>query len=144
VAARRLIILMLVLLAISSVAAALVPVDPEGLSDESTTTSTQTPKRELPAGRLVSKAIDADRPRPKTVRIELGDQLQLRVSSRRADQVEIPRVGELQDVDRFTPADFDLLPFEPGSYPIRMVEAKRKIGRIVVTKPKKKHAGAKD
>jgi hypothetical protein len=144
VAARRLIILMLVLLAISSVAAALVPVDPEGLSDESTTISTHTPKRELPAGRLVPKTIDADRDHPKTVRIELGDQLQLRVTSRRADQVEIPRVGELQDVDRFTPAEFDLLPFEPGSYPVRLVEAKRKVGRILVTRPKPKRAGAKN
>ena len=131
---------MLVLLAVSSVAAALVPVDPEGLSDESTTTSTRAPKRDLTAGRLVKKAIDADRRHPTTVRIELGDQLQLRVTSRRADQVEIPRVGELQDVDRFTPADFDLLPFERGSYPIRLVEAKRKIGRIVVTKPRTKRA----
>jgi hypothetical protein len=142
VAARRLIILMLVLLAVSSVAAALVPVDPEGLSDDSSTTST-TPKRELPPGRLVPKTIAADRPHPAVVRIDLGDQLQLRVTSRRADQVEIPRLGELQDVDRFAPADFDLLPFEAGSYPIRLVEAKRRIGRIVVTKEKAKHPDAK-
>ena len=37
-----------------------------------------------------------------------------------------PGLGELADVDRDAPARFDLLPFEPGSYPVRLIDAERR------------------
>jgi hypothetical protein len=132
VAARRLLILMLVLLGVSTVAAALVPVDRES-GDDTMTTSTS--PAESPTGELEERSIDANAEEPKTVRAQVGDQLQLRVKSRRADEVEIPALDELEDVDPDAPARFDLLLFDKGHFPVRLVERERKIGEIVVDRP---------
>jgi hypothetical protein len=138
VAARRLLILMLVLLGVSTLAAALVPVDPDALRDESTTTSTSTATRAA-TGKLVRASIDADKRNSQTVRVQVGDQLQLRVESpKRADEVEIPALDELEDVDPDAPAHFDLLLFVEGRFPVRLVDADRQIGAIEVSKPRKR------
>jgi hypothetical protein len=134
VAARRLLIVMLVLLGVSTVAAALVPVDRDAGGDETTSTSTTT--RERPTGELVPKSIHAGAEEPKTIRVEPGDQLQLIVTSRNADEVEIPALDQLEDVDPDAEATFDLLLFEPGHFDVGLVESERKIGEIVVTRPK--------
>jgi hypothetical protein len=131
VAARRLVIVMLVLLGVSTLAAALVPVDPGSDNDQRTTAIEPAPRPE-PQGEAVSRRISAQATRRARIRMRTGDQLELTVASRRADQVEIASLGELRDVDRDLPARFDLLPAEPGSYPIRLVEARRTIGRIEV------------
>ena len=47
-----------------------------------------------------------------------------RSRSKAPDQVEIAGLGEIADVDRDAPADFDLLPFERGSYPVRLIDAR--------------------
>ena len=125
---------MLVLLAISTVAAALVPVE-QASREETSTTSTRTESPDRAEGKLVPGLIDAGSRKREAVRIRLGDQLELRVTSPRPDQVEIPRLGELEDVDPDAPAHFDLLPFEVGSYPVRLVEADRTIGRVEVKPP---------
>ena len=136
-AARRLIVVMLTLLVISSVAAALVPVDRDRLEDSSTETTTTAPP--APRGELVREAIRADARRPARVEIKLGDQLVLRVTSTRPGEVEIPRLGELADVDPDAPARFDLLPSEPGTFRVRFIELAptvdrtRTIGRIEVS-----------
>jgi hypothetical protein len=131
-AARRLVIVMLLMLGISTLAALLAPtVRRDGSATESTTTTRdeQTQPRE-PSGRLVRATIDASR-RPRTVRIRAGDQLALVVRSKRPDGVEIPRLGELDDVDPVSPARFDLLP-PAGRYVVRLVERGEPIGQIVV------------
>ena len=134
-AARRLLILMLVLLGVSTVAAALVPVDRNAGGDE-TTTSTST--REPPTGSLGRRSINAGAEKPKTIHVQVGDQLQLRVRSpARADEVEIPALDQLTDVDPDADAHFDLLLFDKGRYPVLLVEADRKIGQIVVTSPQR-------
>jgi hypothetical protein len=135
VAARRLLIVMLVLLGVSTVAAALVPVDRDALRDESTTTSTRADKR-TPTGALVEASIGAGAPKLKAVRMQVGDQLQLRVTSPQAHEVEIPALDELEDVDPDAPATFDLLLFDEGTYNVRLVESGRRIGRIVVERQK--------
>lgn len=129
---------MLVLLGVSTLAAALVPVDPDALRDESTTTSTSTATRAA-TGKLVRASIDADKRNSQTVRVQVGDQLQLRVESpKRADEVEIPALDELEDVDPDAPAHFDLLLFDKGRFPVRLVDADRQIGAIEVSKPRKR------
>jgi hypothetical protein len=138
VAARRLLILMLVLLGVSTIAAALVPVDRDAGGDETTSTSTRT--AEPPTGKLMRKSIDANAEEPKTIRVHVGDQLQLRVKSRRADEVEIPALDELADVDPDADAHFDLLLFEADRYPVRLVDPERKIGTIVVDKERRRKA----
>jgi hypothetical protein len=133
VAARRLLILMLVLLGVSTVAAALVPVDRDAGGDETTSTSTST--RERPTGERVPASIHAGADKPKTIPVQVGDQLQLHVTSRDPDQVEIRALDELEDVDPEAPAHFDLLLLDDGHFPVRLVESRRKIGEIVVERP---------
>ena len=129
---------MLVLLGVSTLAAALVPVDPDALRDESTTTSTSTATRAA-TGELVPASIGADKRNSQTVRVQVGDQLQLRVESpKRADEVEIPALDQLEDVDPDAPAHFDLLLFDTGRFPVRLVDADRQIGTVEVSKPRKR------
>jgi hypothetical protein len=131
-AARRLILAMLVLLVLSSIAAALVPVGNGGsTSDSSTSTTTSTAP--APTGQLVKRTIAVD-PKTARIRIEVGDQLELTVRSKRADQVEIPAFGELENVDPDFPAHFDILALEPGRFEVRLDEANRPIATIEVGK----------
>ena len=118
-AARRLILVMLVLLVASSILAALVPVEPNRGGDESSSSTTTTEAAEpRPAGELVRRTIAADDPTPERIELELGDQLDLTVTSAKlADQVEIPAFGGLDEVDPDFPARFDLLAARAGQLP---------------------------
>jgi hypothetical protein len=139
VAARRLILVMLVLLVLSSILAALIPVDRNQARNGSTSSVTTTTVAPLPTGKLLHRTIATDDPTPKRIKLNLGDQLELTVTSAKlADQVEIPAFGELENVDPNLPARFDLLALEPGSFAVRLVEAKRVIGRIEVA-PRSDH-----
>lgn len=128
-AARRLVIVMLILLGISTLAAALV--DPPETGDDEA--ATEPPPSPPPGGELIRKRIRAEERRPTVIRIEVGDQLDLTVTSGRADEVEIPALGLLQFVAPLAPARFDLFAREEGSYVIRLLDADRAIGRIEVT-----------
>ena len=127
-AARRLILAMLVLLVLSSILAALVPVERDRLRGDSSSTSTTTEATTEPAGKLVRRTVGADDATPERIELALGDQLELTVTSPKlADQVEIPAFGQLADVDPDFPARFDVLALETGSFPVRLVEARRMI-----------------
>ena len=128
-AARRLVLILLLLLIVSTFAATLVP-PPESDDEESTTTSPATTRA---TGELVHQTISADAKQPQRVRLRLGDELRLRVSSPQFHEVEIPRLDLVDEVDPFAPAVFDLLPDERGVYPVRVVESGRVIGRIDVS-----------
>jgi len=133
-AARRLLIVMLVLLGISILGGTLLP--PQRARDRSTTTETTkepTVRDTLPRGELLRERISVSPDKTYKVEIQVGDQLLLAVHSRKPDQVEIPRLGLIETVDRFAPARFDILATEPGSYPIRLVVADRTVGRIAVS-----------
>jgi len=134
-AARRLLIVMLALLALSTLAAALVP--PQGQRADTSSTGTtaeseRTPKKPAPSGRLSEQAIDASSREPQTIRMRRGDELALTVRSGAPDQVEIPAFGRIEDVGRDDPARFDLLAERTGTFEVRLVEAGRVIGRISV------------
>ena len=111
---------MLVLLVLSSIAAALIPVDRGKLSDSTTSTSTTTP---VPAqGALITKRVSAAAKKPPTIRMHVNDELRLTVTSPVPNMVEIPEFGELENVDPDLPAQFDLLTFEPGRFAVRLVD----------------------
>jgi hypothetical protein len=135
-AARRLIMVLLVLLFLSSLAAALIPVERSSTSDSSTTTTTQ-PATADTAGQLLVRRLDARDNKPKTIRMRLGDQLQLSVEAGGPNQVEIPAFDQLEPVDLGSPATFDLLPDAAGRYPVKLVLGNRTVGRIVVVGPKR-------
>lgn len=133
---------MIVLLVFSGVTAALVPVDREPRESDTTRTTTTT-EPERPDGRLLSRTLRAAAKRPQVVRVRVGDALTLGVYSRQPDQVEIEGLGELEDVDRYAPAIFELAPYEPAVYPVRLLETGRTIGRIEVApaKPPRREGG---
>jgi hypothetical protein len=133
VAARRLVIVMLILLGASTLAAALVPVPAS--DDEEQEKPSAKPPAPRQTGQLERRSIrvGGEEPAPE-IRISVGDQLQLTVRAPRPDEVEIPAFGEVRDVGPGTPAFFDLLPFQPGEYAVRLIAADRIVGRILVEK----------
>jgi hypothetical protein len=133
-AARRLLIVLIILLVISTVAAFLAP-GPNNESRPPTTigstpTRTTTASEPPPSGRLVRASMDSDADSPPTVRLRVGDQLSLRVSSRASDQVEIVGLGLVEAVDRDAPALFDVFADRPGSYPVLLLRADETVGAI--------------
>jgi hypothetical protein len=145
-AARRLLILMLVLLAVSTVAAALVP--PQGDDEETTERARSGPRepgrhvKRTPPGRLVSRTIRVAPHGIARVHVRLDDQLALTVRSGVADQVSIPAFGQIEDLTPEAPARFDLLAEQAGVFEVRLVDARRTIGRIAVTGGKSATGGS--
>jgi hypothetical protein len=132
-AARRLIAVMLVLLFLSSLAAALAPVDRQ--EDETSTTTTSEPAQPAAStqGKLVRETLDARHKPGGVVKASVGDQLQLKVTAPRPGTVELVRLGPTEDVDPIAPARFDvLLDVAAGRYPVRILETGRRLGTIVV------------
>jgi hypothetical protein len=145
-AARRLLILMLVLLAVSTLAAALVPPQngDDTTSSKSRTRATETGRSgegPKPPGRLVSRTIRVAPHGVARVNVRLGDQLALAVRSGVADEVAIPALGQLEALTPEAPARFDLLPERTGVFEVRLVEAKRVIGRIAVRPQEPRESG---
>jgi hypothetical protein len=153
-AARRLLIVMLILLGLSTLAAALVP--PQALREGTTTgtTTEETPTippesqargRQLPnpikitvgvKNRVPVVSCPASLQRARRCKpIEAGDQVTLLVKSKRADELVMPRFGLVDAVGQDEPARFELLFPAAGSYQIRFVSDKRIAARIVVEKP---------
>ena len=142
-AARRLLIIMLVLLGISTLAAALV--DTRSFREEGTgsTIASETeqtvPPATVPRGSpLEPVVVEVKGERVTVVRVEVGDQLPLAVSARKADLVEIPALGLLEPIAPGAPARFDLLAQEPTSYGLRLVNADRVVARIEISRARKK------
>jgi hypothetical protein len=139
-AARRLIMVLLALLLVSSIAAALVPIERSG-RDTSTTTTIEPSTRE-PAGKLLVRRVDPAARRTPDIRMHVGDELRLTVDSDRPDQVEIPALDLVEAVDLGAAAHFDILADQARVYPVRLVEANKTIARIVVAKPARRANGS--
>ena len=134
-AARRLLIVMLILLGFATLAAALVPTRPVG--DQTTATTTTEPTETeapdlLPRGEGLAVGIEVGGEEVPVVPIKLGDQLELTIRSQRTDLLEIPALGLVEPVSPGTPARFNLLPRDAGSYGIRFIERDRVVARIEV------------
>jgi hypothetical protein len=134
-AARRLLILMLGVLAVSTLAAALLAPAPEPEPAETTTDrveNPEAPKRRTGTGHLIEAELRTTGGRFKRIRLRPGDQLALTVRSRTGAQVEIPAFGLIEDVHRDDPARFDLLAGRRGTFEVRLVSTGRVIGRVRV------------
>ena len=132
-AARRLIAVMLVLLFLSSLAAALAPV--ERSSDETSTSTTEAITEPVAAGGdLVRATLDGRKEKIQRIRASVGDQLQLRVLSGRPATIELVGLGPTDDVDPIAPARFDVLLEERGRFPVRELGRGRELGAIVVSR----------
>ncbi|MGI9021186.1 MAG: hypothetical protein ACR2G3_10800 [Solirubrobacterales bacterium] len=130
-AARRLLIVMLILVVASTVAAALVPPPPDDSGSSVSSTSART--SEVPTGgELVRATLDADARDAEIVRVPRGDQVAILVRSRRAAQIEIERLGLLEDVLPLSPARFDVLAIRPGRFEIRRLKPPKLVGVLEV------------
>jgi plastocyanin len=132
-AARRLVMVLLVLLIVSTFAATLVPPPTDDPNETSTTTTTRSTTTAEVRARTIQATVSAQARKPELVRVTLGDELELRVTSDTFHEVEIPTLGEFDEVDEFAPAVFDLVPDQAGTYPVRLIEGDRVIARIVVS-----------
>ena len=148
-AARRLIIVLLVLFAISIVAAMIAPErrgpllgdrsssNTESTTSTSTTTSEETTPDDLPSsGEALTVRIDASESKPESVEAFVGDQLELNVGSERARQIEIPAFGTTETAAPDAPADFNLLLREAGKFPIIDADSGALLGRLDVSPAK--------
>jgi hypothetical protein len=157
-AARRLLIVMLILLGLSTLAAALVP--QRTLRDGTTATTTQpaqTAPKPLPAGGrsiqakvvvggtkipVVAGPICAATGKPRCAPIHVGDQLTLLVRSEVSTQLSIPEFGLVGFATPETPARFELLATSPGTFGILFVPPQnvggcleKVAGRIEILRP---------
>jgi hypothetical protein len=127
-AARRLMALLLVVLVVSTVAAALIaPLrqDPEPTpTAEATQAADGAQAAEAgDSGRLIQKSVQTPSRNPPKVRMRPGDQLELTVHTRTATQVEIPRLGQLEDAAPDAPAHFSFLAISAGRFEARALGA---------------------
>lgn len=130
-AARRLLTVLIVLLVVSSLAAALVPIE---RSDEeaSTTTTTTTTTTVAASSRTIHAIVDATSGKRRAIEIAVGDRLELTVRSREPGQVDISDFGVLEDTDAALPAHFDLLAYQAGRFPVRLLREGER-GRMIAT-----------
>jgi hypothetical protein len=123
--ARRLLLLAAVLMLLTAIAA--------GLAPQEQATDPPAQASALPEGTLVEKAISAAPGSDSRVVVRRGDVLKLEVTGDVLDSVEIERLDRMEAIEPLTPARFELLAEAPaGVYPIRLVDADRRIGAIEI------------
>jgi hypothetical protein len=128
---RRLLIALAVLIALTAVAAGVAPQQRVATDEGPEQVSPGTELSGQPVERTLStRARGADR----RVAIEAGAELRLLVQGEEVDSVQLGDL-EVQPLDPESPATFDLVLDDPGSYPIRLLEADRTIGTLVVGEP---------
>lgn len=138
--ARRLLLLVALLMGLTALAAGIAPRE----SSEPSRTSPVRPgpsARAAPAerGGVVARRLSTDgEPRRQSVVAELGDTVRLTVAGAVTDEVELRGLEELEGVDLVeaidptTPAMFELIADTPGDYAIALLDADRVIGTLHV------------
>jgi hypothetical protein len=144
-AARRLLIVMLVLLGLSTLAAALIPQSPsEEGSTQTTTPATTTAPEPSPLFLRPTKITVGGKKLPVVSPVRVGDQLTLIVRSRIPAQIEIPEFGQLAFAAPDAPARFELLAETPGTVGILFATTGKVAAQIrVVPLGKKQQKGSK-
>ncbi len=143
-AARRLIAILLVLLAASVVAASLAPDRTGRITDSTTDTQATTTAAAAPEGDSLNAHIDASPDERQTVEAAVGDQLSLSVASVPARTIAIEPLGVAEYAGPASPAHFDLLLRQAGVIPITDAESGAVVGRLVVSEPGRSHPPSQD
>jgi hypothetical protein len=130
---RRFLLLVVVLMGLTALAASLAPREPL-IRDRDRRAATPTPTptsppvvaQELqPVERTILTAEN-----PTRVAVRTGQTLELTVQGSEVDSVML--LNEIEPLDADSPALFSILADEPGEYPIELVDAERQIGTLVV------------
>jgi len=94
------------------------------------------PPSSLPAAEegagTVERTISAEPGSRTAVQVQRGDLVRLQVTGDLLDSVLLEGLDRMEAIEPLTPAIFDMLAERPGVYPIRLVEADRRIGRLVI------------
>jgi hypothetical protein len=148
VAARRLLIVMLILLGLSTLAAALVP--QRTIRDEATTGTATAPTTPSATTAATPEAVPpvaeitvGGRKFP-VVPVHVGDQFTLLVLSHRPKEIAIPEFGLVAFATADTPARFELLPTTPGTFGILFAGSNKPAGQIRVTDEKRTKSRARE
>jgi hypothetical protein len=126
--ARRLLILLAVLMGLTALASGVAPRQPV----------VRTSPEPSPAGAVPSPApavearLDADLREPERVVVPEGRTLVMHVASDEPDTVLIAGLDRIEAVDPDSPARFELLAEPAGSYAIELVDARRTIGTLEI------------
>jgi hypothetical protein len=146
-AARRLLIVMLVLLGLSTLAAALVPQHSLRDGTTSATTTTQPPTTTKPAISPAyvppTKITVGGKQFPVVSPVKIGQQLVLLVASRTPTQLAIREFGQLGFAAPDAPARFELLPTVAGTFGVQFEPSGEVAAKIQVVAPSQKRQKAK-
>jgi hypothetical protein len=139
-AARRLLIVLLVLLGLSTLAAALIPqrtLNDRGTTATSTTQSTTTAPTATPNPAFLrpTKITVGGKKFPVVSPITVGERLRLLVRSRFPAEISIPEFGLVAFASPDAPARFELLPSTPGTFGILFAASGKPAGQIEVVPP---------
>jgi len=124
--ARRLLLALAVLLAMTALAAALAP--PETALREDGATAPAAPSE--PARPPVEETLDAEASGQKVL-ARVGQNVTIIVEADELDTVSLAEVGA-EPVESDSPARFELLAEVPGSYAIDLLESGRRIGVLEI------------
>jgi hypothetical protein len=130
---RRLVILVVVLMGLTALAASVAPT-PETPRRGASQTPTPSPPPATSAGdpAAVSLSVDGGR-QPQQVQAMVGDDLTLEVEADAIDTVVIDGLDAVEPVAPDSPAQFELFADRPGTYPIRLLDADRELGELVIS-----------
>ncbi len=147
-AARRVLIVLVVLLGLSTLAAALVPqrsLRGGGTTGTTTTQSTTTAPAATPNPAFLrpTKITVGGKKFPVVSPITVGDQLRLLVRSLVPAEIAIPEFGLVAFASPDAPARFELLPDTPGTFGILFAASGKPAGQIEVVAPSAKPSGKK-
>jgi hypothetical protein len=143
-AARRLLIVMLVLLGLSTLAAALVPQHSLRGGGTSNTTTTRTRQATTTQAQPAPAFVPPTRIKvggkkfPVVSPVPVGQQLVLLVASHLPTQLEIQEFGQIGFAAPNAPARFELLPRVPGTFGIQFQPSGKVAAQIRVVSPEKK------
>ncbi|HKG66652.1 MAG TPA: hypothetical protein VKB28_21460 [Solirubrobacteraceae bacterium] len=125
--ARRLLIALALLMAITALAAGLAPRESAHREDASPTPSTSAAPEAEPVEATLDAASEG-----QLVKAEVGQIVRIVVNTDELDSVQLGDLGT-ETADPDSPARFELLADEPGTYPIELLEAERQIGELEIS-----------
>jgi hypothetical protein len=130
---RRLVILVVVLMGLTALAASVAPT-PEDPRRGARGTPTPSPPPATSAGDLAAVSLYVDEgQQPQQVHATVGDDISLVVEADAVDTVVIDDLDAVRPVTPDSPAEFDLFADRPGTYSIRLLDSGRKLGDLVIS-----------
>jgi hypothetical protein len=126
---RRFLILVIVLMGLTALAATVAPREPVVREDREQPTPTPAAASGSPTFATVEETVSTDDDDAR-VSVRAGDLIELTVTGTERDSVKV--LDRIDSIDPTTPARFSLLPRVPGEYPIELLAAGREVGTLVV------------